>query len=239
MFTGACIAKFVCPNNVTTGVIFSYKGIGPAALRTMLNGAINHGSQFLDPGKARVASTYYGPESGAALAIRFPHTNSRRVGVIGLGAGTLAAYGERGDTYRFYELNPAVIALASLYAGAKILKSDERGRGIGVLICLSSLGLGVLGLSHHSSHGMIALLGGFSILVAVAVMFKAFLDKYLHQVPVAGWTSLIVVLSFFSGVILFSLSVIAEYIGLTLNMAMGRPTYLVVYHPPRPRKRTP
>jgi len=86
---------------------------------------------------------------------------------------------------------------------------------------------------------MIALLGGFSILVAVAVMFKAFLDKYLHQVPVAGWTSLIVVLSFFSGVILFSLSVIAEYIGLTLNMAMGRPTYLVVYHPPRPRRRTP
>jgi len=87
-------------------------GAGPNALRTLLNGAIDHGSQFLAPEKARAASTYYGPQSGAALAIRFPHTGSRRVGFIGLGAGTLAAYGERGDTFRFYELNPAVIALA-------------------------------------------------------------------------------------------------------------------------------
>ena len=88
------------------------KGTGATALRTLLNGAINHGSQFLAPEKARVASTYYGPQSGAALAINFPHTRPRRVGVVGLGAGTLAAYGERGDTYRFYELNPAVITLA-------------------------------------------------------------------------------------------------------------------------------
>ncbi len=80
---------------------------------------------------------------------------------------------------------------------------------------------------------MIALLGGFSIVVAIGVTIKAFIEKWLHQVPVAGWTSLIVVLSFFSGVILFSLSVIAEYMGLTLNMAMGRPAYLVVGQPPR------
>ena len=87
-------------------------GAGPNALRTLLNGAINHGSQFLAPEKARAASTYYGPQSGGALAIRFPRTGPRRVGVIGLGAGTLAAYGERGDVFRFSELNPAVIALA-------------------------------------------------------------------------------------------------------------------------------
>ncbi|MEO8369432.1 MAG: fused MFS/spermidine synthase [Candidatus Solibacter sp.] len=87
-------------------------GAAPNTLRTLLNGAIDHGSQFLAPEKARAASTYYGPQSGAALAIRAPHTGPRRVGFIGLGAGTLAAYGERGDIYRFYELNPAVIALA-------------------------------------------------------------------------------------------------------------------------------
>ena len=86
---------------------------------------------------------------------------------------------------------------------------------------------------------MIAVLGGISILMAVGVTFKAIYERLMHQVPVAGWTSLIVVLSFFSGVILFSLSVIAEYMGLTLNMAMGRPTYLVVYHPPRQRGKTP
>jgi spermidine synthase len=36
-----------------------------------------------------------------------------RVGVIGLGTGTLAAYGRKGDTYRFYDINPRVIDVAS------------------------------------------------------------------------------------------------------------------------------
>ncbi|MEO8593075.1 MAG: fused MFS/spermidine synthase [Candidatus Solibacter sp.] len=88
-------------------------GSGDLLRRTLLNGPINHGSQFLTPQKSRIGSTYYGSESGAALAIRFPHTRPRRVGIVGLGAGTLAVYGERGDSYRFYELNPAVISLAN------------------------------------------------------------------------------------------------------------------------------
>jgi len=78
---------------------------------------------------------------------------------------------------------------------------------------------------------MIAALGGFSMLVALGLAVKAFYEKLINQVPVAGWTSLIVVLSFFSGVTLFSLSIIAEYLGLSLNMAMGKPTYLSVSRP--------
>jgi undecaprenyl-phosphate 4-deoxy-4-formamido-L-arabinose transferase len=79
----------------------------------------------------------------------------------------------------------------------------------------------------------IALLGALTILVAIGISVNAVHAKLVHKVEVAGWTSLIIVLSFFSGVTLFSLSVIAEYLGLTLNMAMGKPTYLVVSQPPR------
>jgi spermidine synthase len=58
-------------------------------------------------------TTYYGPKSGAGLAIRGRQKNGPvRVGVIGLGTGTLAAYGRPGDYYRFYEINPLVIQLA-------------------------------------------------------------------------------------------------------------------------------
>jgi SAM-dependent methyltransferase len=57
-------------------------------------------------------TTYYGPDSGVGLALRFCCDGSRRVGVIGLGAGTLAAYGKAGDSFRFYEINPQVIELA-------------------------------------------------------------------------------------------------------------------------------
>ncbi|MGH7307130.1 MAG: glycosyltransferase [Candidatus Rokuibacteriota bacterium] len=79
----------------------------------------------------------------------------------------------------------------------------------------------------------IALVGIFSILVAIGVSVNALHAKLVHQVEVAGWTSLVIMLSFFSGVTLLCLSVIAEYLGVALNMAMGKPTYLVVSQPPR------
>ncbi|MCX6631781.1 MAG: fused MFS/spermidine synthase, partial [Candidatus Solibacter sp.] len=91
----------------------SDSGTGNMAVRMLGNGPINHGSQFLAPEKGRWATTYYGPDSGAGLAIGFQRQRPQRVGVIGLGAGTLASYGRAGDTYRFYEINPAVIALAN------------------------------------------------------------------------------------------------------------------------------
>jgi hypothetical protein len=67
----------------------------------------------------------------------------------------------------------AVLCLASLYAGARILKSDERGRGIGVLVCLASLGLAAVGLSHQSSTGQIVWLGAnaFVLWLLVASSF--------------------------------------------------------------------
>jgi SAM-dependent methyltransferase len=90
---------------------------GPAtqldATRTLTNGTINHGEQFLNPARRDLPTTYYGPGTGVGLAIREKEkAGAIRVGVIGLGTGTLASYGRLGDYYRFYEINPLVLRLA-------------------------------------------------------------------------------------------------------------------------------
>jgi SAM-dependent methyltransferase len=83
------------------------------ATRELVNGTIDHGEQFMAPSKRRLPTTYYGPKSGVGLAIKVAgRAGPVHVGVIGLGAGTLAAYGRAGDLYTFYEINPLVIELA-------------------------------------------------------------------------------------------------------------------------------
>jgi hypothetical protein len=86
----------------------------------LVHGATDHGAQFQDPAKRRVPTTYFAPNSGIGLLLaNLPLRNSAnpeerhmRLGVIGLGAGTLAAYGAPGDYIRFYEIDPDVIRLA-------------------------------------------------------------------------------------------------------------------------------
>lgn len=82
-------------------------------VRTLYHGTIKHGSQFLSPTRRREPTTYYGPPSGAGLALRYGFDTPKRVGVIGLGVGTLAAYGREGDEFHFYEINPQVVAIAN------------------------------------------------------------------------------------------------------------------------------
>jgi len=80
-------------------------------VRVLYHGPIRHGEQFLAAERRREPTAYYGPSSGIARAIT-ALDNPRRIGVVGLGAGTLALYGEPGDNYRFYEINPQVIRTA-------------------------------------------------------------------------------------------------------------------------------
>lgn len=80
--------------------------------RTLYNGRIEHGAQYLNPPSSLLQTTYYGPDSGVGLALTLCCPNEKRVGAIGLGAGTLAAYGNTSDYFRFYEINPQVIAIA-------------------------------------------------------------------------------------------------------------------------------
>ncbi len=84
--------------------------------RMMLNGTIQHGTQIFSPALSHTPTTYYAPNSGVGLALTLCcSTRPRSVGVIGLGAGTLAAYGHAGDNFRFYELNPSVEPIARNY----------------------------------------------------------------------------------------------------------------------------
>ncbi len=81
--------------------------------RSLVHGTIQHGAQYLTFPENRNPTTYYGRKSGVGLALRFCCDGTKRVGVIGLGAGTLAAYGKPGDSFRFYEINPQVIEVAN------------------------------------------------------------------------------------------------------------------------------
>jgi len=80
----------------------------------MLHGITVHGLQFINPQLRDVPTTYYVREGGAGLAIlNHPrYGKGMKVGLLGLGVGTLAAYAQPGDAYRLYEINPVVINLA-------------------------------------------------------------------------------------------------------------------------------
>jgi SAM-dependent methyltransferase len=83
--------------------------------RALAHGTITHGGQFLDPTKADHPATYYSLDSGVGLAIASLDQRPRKLGVVGLGTGSLAAYGRPGDKIRFYEINPLVEPLARRY----------------------------------------------------------------------------------------------------------------------------
>jgi hypothetical protein len=77
------------------------------------HGRITHGLQFADPVQAAWPISYYGPDSGIGLAVGALPVGPRRIGVVGLGTGTMAAFGRAGDYLRFYEINPQVSAVAT------------------------------------------------------------------------------------------------------------------------------
>ena len=88
----------------------------------LTHGQIKHGFQFVDEYWKTQPTTYYGRESGIGIAIQMSRKRQSetdkhplRVGVVGLGTGTIAAYGEKGDTFRFYDINPDVVALSDKY----------------------------------------------------------------------------------------------------------------------------
>ncbi|HLK21674.1 MAG TPA: fused MFS/spermidine synthase [Bryobacteraceae bacterium] len=85
------------------------------ALRMLTHGTIRHGFQYLRGPKTGWPTSYYGPHSGAGIVLAALEKTGRRVAVIGLGTGTMAAWGRAGDTFRFYEINPAVQNIATTW----------------------------------------------------------------------------------------------------------------------------
>jgi SAM-dependent methyltransferase len=93
--------------------IDEFKDIEHRRIRQLNHGTITHGTQILEEAFRRTATSYYGRESGVGLTWRIlEQAGPINMGVIGLGTGTLAAYGRAGDSLRFYDINPLVIDIA-------------------------------------------------------------------------------------------------------------------------------
>jgi undecaprenyl-phosphate 4-deoxy-4-formamido-L-arabinose transferase len=84
---------------------------------------------------------------------------------------------------------------------------------------------------------VISVVGCLATLAGVVLTSYVLWKRVTAQIPVQGWTSLIIVTCVFSGLILLSLGVIAEYLGMTLSMAMGKPPYLIVSQPSHKEER--
>jgi spermidine synthase len=80
--------------------------------RELQHGRTRHGFEYLQADEKDWPTSYYGPHSGIATALDALNQSNRRIGVVGLGAGTMAAWGRKGDTFSFYEINPDVEKIA-------------------------------------------------------------------------------------------------------------------------------
>ncbi|MBI1248577.1 hypothetical protein GC197_12150 [bacterium] len=94
--------------------------VGGESILAMYHGQIMHGFQYQSPDKRQTPTSYYARNTGVGLTMfrisaQLPQAEGKRVGVVGLGAGTLAAYGKPGDYFRFYEINDDVVTLAEEY----------------------------------------------------------------------------------------------------------------------------
>mgnify|MGYP001213520901 FL=1 len=83
--------------------------------RRLMHGSILHGQQYLDEALRRRPTSYYVESSGIGRLLGTLADRPLAVGVVGLGAGTIAAYGKPGDSYRFFEIDPAVVGVAHRY----------------------------------------------------------------------------------------------------------------------------
>lgn len=93
----------------------------------LMHGRVLHGSQLNEPAKQRLPTAYYAPASGVGRLLE-SLPSPRRVGLIGLGVGTIAAYARETDTFRFYEISPTVVALAEGSGGYFTYLSGAPGK---------------------------------------------------------------------------------------------------------------
>jgi len=83
---------------------------------------------------------------------------------------------------------------------------------------------------------LITLMGVASFVLALFLLGYALYSKFIETTPIQGWTSLLIIISFFSGLIMVSLGIVAEYLALTTSIVMGKPLYIVTSKPTRPSK---
>jgi hypothetical protein len=102
--------------------------------RTLMHGSIMHGRQVLAADQRRTPTTYYTATSGVGRLLNSLSGRPIVVGAVGLGAGTVAAYGRLGDAYRFFEIDPHMVDaarrhctyLADSRASVSVITGDGR-----------------------------------------------------------------------------------------------------------------
>lgn len=129
---------------------------GVPAVRTLIHGTINHGTQLLGPGTDRIPTSYFGRESGISRAIRaLGEAGPIRIGILGLGAGVTASLARAGDIIHYYEINPLVVEIANrefgFYRGCPAEKHIYMGDGRLVLEQLPDEHLDFLAMDAFSS----------------------------------------------------------------------------------------
>jgi hypothetical protein len=120
-------ADFLGADRNFYGALQVHEKSSPDIYYELANGHISHGGQFAEPMNRRVPMWYYHGESGVGKVFTdLKPVPPRRIGLVGLGAGTLATYAESGDHFQFYEINPQVVDFAEKYF---TYLQDARDRG--------------------------------------------------------------------------------------------------------------
>jgi undecaprenyl-phosphate 4-deoxy-4-formamido-L-arabinose transferase len=211
----------------------------PADLGTLLDAALDadaalaYGEPRNQPSHGLVRNTLSRLAKAIAAVIvgnrQMAHFNSFRL-VRGDIARSLAAYCGHG-----VYLDVALAWVVGRWTTGPVTLRPDRGRPSGYTFRTLSAHFGRLILTAGTRPlRLISIVGFLSILFGAGLSFAMVWARLRHRIPVQGYTSLIVVISFFSGVVLFSLGVIAEYLAVTLTTAMGRPLYVTVSRPHRP-----
>jgi hypothetical protein len=114
--------------------VYSVVPVRDGDLRRLVHGTTMHGQQWVDPARRDDPTGYYGPSSGIGLVLAEAHLNAR-IGIVGLGVGTLACYRQDGQQWIFFEIDPKVVAfsrrgtftfLADCAPDARIVLGDAR-----------------------------------------------------------------------------------------------------------------
>ena len=172
------------------------------ALRYLIHGTINHGTQLKRAGGDRIPTSYFGPSSGINRAIRsLGERGPIRIGILGLGAGVTAALARVGDTLHYYEINPLVVELAKTQFGFwKACPADKKlflGDGRLVLESLPDEHLDFLAMDAFSSDAVpVHLLTGEAYrtylrhLNPEGIMAINITNRYLDLAPVVAEAAL-------------------------------------------------
>jgi len=152
--------------------------------RLMIHGNTVHGAESLDPSLRGRPLTYYDPSGPAGDIFRaFENAGTRRaVGVIGLGAGSLASYAQPGDTWTIYEINPAVVRFArtpayfSFLSGSKALQTN---------IVPGDARLSLVG-AEAAVYGLLVLDAFSSDSIPVHLVTREALELYLSKLQAGG-----------------------------------------------------